>query len=71
MLEPFLAGVLADSPVTASANLVRMLVRSFVLGTPGLPARGMQALPDQLAARLPPAPVRRPRHRHWTRRSTA
>lgn len=56
VLEPFLAGVLADSSVTASANLVRMLVRSFVLGTPGLPARGMQALPDQLAARLATPP---------------
>jgi phytoene dehydrogenase-like protein len=52
VLEPFLAGVLADSSVTASANLVRMLARAFALGTPGLPARGMQALPDQLASRL-------------------
>ncbi len=56
VLEPFLAGVLADSSVTASANLVRMLARAFVLGTPGLPARGMQALPDQLAARLATRP---------------
>ena len=52
VLEPFLAGVLADSSVTSSANLVRLLVRAFALGTPGLPARGMQALPDQLASRL-------------------
>lgn len=52
VLEPFLAGVLADSTVTSSANLVRLLVRTFALGTPGLPARGMQALPDQLASRL-------------------
>lgn len=52
VLEPFLAGVLADASGTASANLVRMLARAFVLGTPGLPARGMQALSDQLASRL-------------------
>lgn len=52
VLEPFLAGVLADSSVTSSANLVRLLARAFALGTPGLPARGMQALPDQLASRL-------------------
>ncbi len=52
VLEPFLAGVLADSSATTSAAFVRLLARAFALGTPGLPARGMQALPDQLASRL-------------------
>lgn len=52
VLEPFLSGVLADDPATASANFVRLLIRSFLLGTPGLPRNGMQALPDQFAARL-------------------
>ena len=52
VLEPFLAGVLADDSGTTSAHLVRLLVRSFLLGTPGLPADGMRALPAQLAGRL-------------------
>lgn len=52
VLMPFLKGVLADDPTQASANFVRLLVRSFLLGTPGLPRDGMQALPEQLARRL-------------------
>ncbi len=52
VLEPFLSGVLADDPALASAVFVRLLIRSFLLGTPGLPRAGMQALPEQLARRL-------------------
>jgi len=50
VLEPFLTGVLATSPATTSARFVRLLLRSFLLATPGVPAQGMQAMPDQLAA---------------------
>ncbi|WP_413319094.1 FAD-dependent oxidoreductase [Agrococcus sp. 1P02AA] len=57
VLDAFLAGVLADDSGGASANYVRLLLRSFALGAPGLPARGMQALPEQLAGTLR-APVR-------------
>jgi phytoene dehydrogenase-like protein len=53
VLGPFLAGVLADDELHTSARLVELLLRSFVRGTPSLPEAGMQALPDQLAARLP------------------
>ncbi len=53
ILEPFLAGVLADSHGLTSANFVKLLIRSFVLGRPGLPEQGMGALPAQLAAQLP------------------
>ena len=52
VLEPFLAGVLADDRGETSAAFVRLLLRSFLLGTPGLPGDGMRALPAQLAARL-------------------
>ncbi len=52
VLDTFLAGVLAESTGESSANYVRLLVRSFALGAPGLPAAGMQALPEQLAAAL-------------------
>lgn len=52
ILEPFLAGVLAEADGETSAAFVRLLLRSFLLGTPSLPAGGMSALPEQLAARL-------------------
>ncbi|MBS41896.1 MAG: amine oxidase [Nocardioides sp.] len=57
VLEAFIGGVVLDDTGATSAHLVRLLVASFVKATPGLPAAGMQALPDQLAAALP-APVR-------------
>ncbi len=53
VLEPFLAGVLAEEDGTTSAAFVRLLVRAFLLGTPGVPASGMAALPAQLASHLP------------------
>ena len=53
VVEPFLAGVLAEDDGSTSAQLVRLLVRMFLLGTPGVPAAGMGALPAQLAAHLP------------------
>ncbi|KGM13989.1 monoamine oxidase, partial [Cellulomonas bogoriensis 69B4 = DSM 16987] len=53
VLEPFLAGVLAEDDGSTSATFVRLLVRSFLAGTPGVPAAGMGAFPAQLAAGLP------------------
>jgi len=52
ILQPFLAGVLADQKFVSSANFTRLLLRSFLLGTPGMPAAGMGALPAQLADQL-------------------
>ena len=49
VLEPFLAGVLADDRQESSDTFVRLLVRSFALGAPGVPAAGIGALPAQLA----------------------
>ncbi len=51
-LAPFLTGVLFDDSMTSSRRFVDLLLRSFVLGTPSVPATGMQALPDQLAQGL-------------------
>ncbi len=58
ILEPFLAGVLAETDGSTSRRFVELLVRSFVRGRPCLPWDGMQAIPDQLAAALPEAAVR-------------
>lgn len=55
--ERFLAGVLLEEDGSTSTAFTRLMVRKFVKGTPSLPARGMQALPEQLAARLS-TPVR-------------
>ncbi|WP_432560430.1 NAD(P)/FAD-dependent oxidoreductase [Granulicoccus sp. GXG6511] len=48
VLEPFLSGVLGDGTGASSAAFARWLVRWFALGTPGLPAQGMAALPALL-----------------------
>ena len=53
VLAPFLAGVLAEGDGTTSAAFARLLVRMFLLGTPGVPAGGMAELPAQLARDLP------------------
>jgi phytoene dehydrogenase-like protein len=53
VIEPFLAGVLAEDQQVTSRRFVDLLVRSFVRGRPALPARGVQSMPQQLAARLP------------------
>lgn len=53
VLEPFLAGVLADESGATSAVFARLVVRSMLRGTPGLPAEGAGALPALLAEGLP------------------
>ncbi|RYV49709.1 FAD-dependent oxidoreductase [Pengzhenrongella frigida] len=58
VLEPFLAGVLAESDGSTSRRFVELLIRSFVRGRPSVPAGGMQAIGDQLAAALPAGSVR-------------
>ncbi|WP_420095905.1 flavin monoamine oxidase family protein, partial [Brevibacterium sediminis] len=57
VIDTFLAGVLADSSGASSANYARLLMRTFVRAIPGLPSKGMAALPEQMAASLG-APVR-------------
>ncbi len=49
LLRPFLAGVLADWPLTTSRHYTDLVLRSFVRGTPSLPAGGMAQIPRGLA----------------------
>ena len=56
LVEPFFAGVLAESDGGTSATFARLLARSFSLGTPGLPAQGMGAIAHQLSGHLAVAP---------------
>ena len=58
VVEPFLAGVLGEDDGSTSASFARLVVRSFVRGTPAVPAEGVGALPVQLASALPPGAVR-------------
>lgn len=57
-IHAFLSGVLAEDHLSSSARMATFLVRAFVRGTPGLPVGGMQAVPEQLAARLRPGSLR-------------
>lgn len=50
--RPFLGGVLLDRSLTASSRSLQYLFRMFAQGDAALPARGMQAIPEQLASRL-------------------
>ncbi len=52
--RPFLAGVLLESRLETSSRYLDLLWRSFARGRTGLPARGLQAVGEQLAARLDP-----------------
>ncbi len=51
-VRPFLAGVLLERELATSSRYVDLLWRSFVRGSVGLPAAGMQAVGEQLAARV-------------------
>jgi phytoene dehydrogenase-like protein len=57
LLRPFLAGVFLDDNLDTSKRFFDIVLRSFVRGTPGVPALGMQQIPRQLATQLNPASV--------------
>lgn len=52
VVEPFLAGVICEDQGATSSRFVSWLLRLFAQGTPGVPARGMRALPELLARGL-------------------
>lgn len=58
VVQPFLTGVFLESELATSRHFLDLVLRSFVRGTPSLPAAGMQAIPEQLHAALPPDTVR-------------
>lgn len=49
---PFLAGVLLEDRLETSSRYLDLLWRSFARGATGLPARGIQAVGEQLADRV-------------------
>jgi predicted NAD/FAD-dependent oxidoreductase len=58
VLRPFLAGVFLEDRLATSRRFLDLILSSFVNGTPAVPARGMQAIPEQLLAALPSGTVR-------------
>ena len=56
--RPFLGGVLLDRQLGASSRAFEVYFRRFSQGRAAVPAAGMQAVPEQLAAGLAPGTVR-------------
>lgn len=52
VLRPFLSGVFLEPDLTTSRRFADLILRSFVRGTPAIPATGMAALPRQLAKQV-------------------
>jgi len=52
VLRPFLSGVFLDSELTTSRRFLDVVLKSFIHGTPSVPALGMQRIPEQLATGL-------------------
>ena len=57
-LRPFLAGVFLEPELDTPLRQLAFVWSMFSRGRATLPAKGMQAIPDQLAARLPAEAVR-------------
>jgi len=53
VLQPFLSGVFLESDLDTSRHFGDLVLRSFVRGTPALPADGMGEISHQLAQRIP------------------
>lgn len=51
--RPFLGGIFLDSQLKTSNRMLNFVFRMFSTGLATLPAEGMQAIPRQLASRLP------------------
>ncbi len=58
VIRPFLTGVFLEPDLLTSRRFMDVVLRSFVRGTPSLPAAGMQAIPEQLHHALPKGTVR-------------
>lgn len=56
--QPFFGGVLLDNDLATSAGLFLYYLKKFATGRAWLPAGGIQALPEAIAAQLPPSAIR-------------
>jgi phytoene dehydrogenase-like protein len=51
--KPFFGGVFLENELTTSSNFFRFVFKQFYNGEAAIPALGMQAIPEQIAAKLP------------------
>jgi len=58
LLVPFLSGVLLEADLATSRRFGDEILRSFLLGVPGVPQGGMGRIPAALAAQLPAGSIR-------------
>lgn len=58
LFRPFFGGIALEKNLATSSRFFRFVFRMFAEGPGAVPAAGMQAIPDQLAAALPPGSVR-------------
>jgi len=56
--RPFIGGVFFDSNLGVSSRMFEFGFRMFSMGDTALPSKGMGAIPEQIAARLPEGTVR-------------
>ena len=57
-LRPWFGGIFLDRELETSSRMLEFVFRMFAEGRAALPAAGMQAIPEQLAAGLPTGTVR-------------
>jgi phytoene dehydrogenase-like protein len=55
--RPLFSGIQLDAELETSSRMFDVIFRSLALGSSAVPARGMQALPESIAARLPAGTV--------------
>ncbi len=60
--RPFLGGIFLDRSLKTSSRMFDFVFKMFSEGDTSLPARGMGAIADQLAAKLPKASIRMKSH---------
>jgi phytoene dehydrogenase-like protein len=56
--QPFFGGVLLDNELSTSSALFRYYLKKFATGRAWIPAGAIQALPESIAAQLPPQKIR-------------
>ena len=57
-LRPWLGGIFLERELATSSRMLEFVLRMFAEGFAAVPAAGMQAIPEQLAAGLAPGTVR-------------
>ena len=57
VLRPFLAGVFLEENLDTSKRFLDSVIGSFIKGSPGVPAQGMQEISNQMAAHVPLANI--------------